>query len=135
MSLLSIALTQIQLPPDYGTATREAAAGKEARSPDKRINTRPADVRLAEGARNRARLMRAILLKPGQIRAEIIQSSGLSRAVVAHHLQPLVTAGKVTAITNGRSTRYYPAIAERNDEVHRMDASSGPSGGADCSAS
>lgn len=109
MSLLSIALTQIQRQPDYGAATREAVSRKEARSTAKRINTRPADLRQAEGARNRARLMREILLKPGQRRADLIRASGLSIAVVRHHLQALVTDGKVTATTIGRWAHYYPA--------------------------
>lgn len=109
MSLLGTALAQIQLPPDYGAATREAEylARKQARAAGKRINTRPADVRREDGARNRAKLVRTLLLKPGLRESEIIRASGLSRVTVRHHLDALISDGKVKTVVKDGWTRYH----------------------------
>lgn len=121
MSLLSIALSQIQLPPNYGERDREEeyASRKEFGNAVRAANARPMEQRKAIAVAKRAAILTMITARPGIGLADLINDGGFSRGGLAFHINSMLEKGEISKrIMKGKAC-YFPAWNGFNAGIHR----------------
>lgn len=105
-SLFTLAVTQTQLPPNYGDAhLREAERLRKANRRET-ANTQPGSVRKAVAKANREAILRAITACPGLRLAQIQRATGLTLGAAKHNLDGMVLRREVER--RGDPAQYFP---------------------------